>query len=39
MRTKGSKNKPKIKIMTPEENAEMAKKVEEQDAKQNMAVA
>jgi len=38
-RTRGSKNKPKIKTMTPEENAEMAKKVQENELKENSAVA
>jgi len=38
-RPKGCKNKPKIKIMNDSENAELAKKVEEQDALVNHAVA
>ena len=36
-RPMGSKNAPKIKIMTPEENLEMQKKVEEQDKKEEKA--
>ena len=36
-RPKGSVNKPRIKIMTPEQNAEMSAKVLEMDKKEVQA--